>query len=493
MRSSEQGHHAERSRNRAPGRSSIHRFILAHRSKRRRTVRSALASSVAPVPLLSTRVLIYCTMRHVAYQFATLANDFRMPVPKASKAPPTLGIIPNGTTRVASISALPAVLERLGVRLEPMLDAVGLPRSPFEAADSVVDVGTAKRLLDLAAVRARCPHLGLLCGQRHRPETIGIAVRRAQCARDVGSVLRGSALKLHLDGHEFVRSLTVTPDVVEFGLRLATDRPGLTWPAVDLGMAGAFAIVQAVCGPEWTPTGVLLVRQSGRSCAPYDMFYGVPVQFGTNRNAMAGAAGSRRHPRQPGIARARAGRNRRPQPPSTVYRDTPRPARLHRPRRCVDPGSGGSVGPASKGPQPATGARENLGLRTPAAGALPDLARSAGEHVPDDQRHRRNPHLRLHRAMHTRAVTPIQPVVPSASIMLPVPTQRAPQPFDLSLDCWIAKSEPAQCLEISTPLCGRCTKPPRWRRPRRQPVEEWHPFALEVRWAGLPAAKLAAS
>ncbi|MFO1157973.1 MAG: AraC family transcriptional regulator [Reyranellaceae bacterium] len=209
-----------------------------------------------------------------------------MPVPKASKGPPTRGIISIGTTRVGSISALPAVLERLGVGLEPILDEVGLPRSLFESPDSLVDIGKAKRLLDLAAARAGCPHLGLLCGQRHRPETIGIAGRLAQNARDVGSALRGLTLNLHLNGHAFMPSLTVTADTAEFALRLATDLPGPTRPVVDLGMAGAFAIVQAICGPAWTPTGVLLVHQPGGSRVPYDKFYGVPVQFGSNRNAI---------------------------------------------------------------------------------------------------------------------------------------------------------------------------------------------------------------
>lgn len=250
--------------------------------------RSALpcAPSVAPVPLrLFHKSPSYCNLRDVAYQFATLANDFRMPVPKAIKPPQTL-CIPIGTTRVGSICALPAVLERLGVRLEPMLDEVGLPRSLFAAPDSVVDIGKAKRLLDLAAERTRCPYLGLLVGKRHRPETIGIAGRLAQSARDVGSALRGLALNLHLNGHAFVPSLTVTPDAAEFGLRLATDLPGPTRPVVDLGMAGAFAIVQAICGPQWSPTGVLLVHQPGGSRAPYDKVYGVRVQFGSNRNAI---------------------------------------------------------------------------------------------------------------------------------------------------------------------------------------------------------------
>ena len=194
--------------------------------------------------------------------------------------------MPVGTTRVASIGALPAVMDELGVRIQPLLDAVRLPRTLFEDPDRPVDLGKAIRLLKFAAQRADCPHLGLLCGQRHRPETIGIAGRIARNARDVGTALRGLALYLHLNGHAFVPSLTVAGDTAEFALHRVSDGPGRRL-VVDLGMAGAFAILRTVCGPQWRPLDVLLVHSPGGSRTPYDRYYGVPVRFGSDRDAIA--------------------------------------------------------------------------------------------------------------------------------------------------------------------------------------------------------------
>lgn len=210
-----------------------------------------------------------------------------MPGSKARKAPEPLGLVPVGTVRIASIDALRVVLGELGVPVGPLLDEVGLPRTLFDEPESVVDLGLATRLFDLAGARAACPHLGLLCGQRQRPETLGLAGRLARNARDVGTALRGLALNLHLNGHAFVATLTVTGDTAEFGMRLVNDVPTRRHTVVDFGLAGAFSIVRTVCGPTWRPTDVMLVHSPEGSRLPYDRFYGVPVRFGSDRDAIA--------------------------------------------------------------------------------------------------------------------------------------------------------------------------------------------------------------
>ena len=237
--------------------------------------------------------------------------------------------MPLGTTRVASIGALPDVLARLGQPLPPLLDAVGLPATLFEDHDRPVEVARAAALLALAAERSGCPHIGLLCGATYRPETLGLAGLLCRNARDVGSALRGLALNLHLNGHTFVPSLTVTGDTAEFGLRLLTDVPHDRY-VVDVGMAGAFAIVRALCGPGWSPLEVTLVHGADGRRSAYDRYYCLPVRLGSDRNGIVFAASwltrkvhganaaslllferelatiSRRHPMLPAVATRRA-------------------------------------------------------------------------------------------------------------------------------------------------------------------------------------------
>lgn len=192
-----------------------------------------------------------------------------------------------GTTRAGSLAALPLVLQQLGQPIAPLLASVGLPETLFDNPDTLVDLFQRARLLDLAAEKAGCPHLGLLCGAMHRPETIGLAGRLARNARDVGSALRGLTLNLHLNGHAFVPTLTLAGTTAEFGMHLVPDLPGPSRVTVDLGMAAAFSIVRALCGPGWAPLEVLLVHGPGGSRRPYDQYYGVPVRFGSDRNSIA--------------------------------------------------------------------------------------------------------------------------------------------------------------------------------------------------------------
>ncbi|MCA0301243.1 MAG: AraC family transcriptional regulator, partial [Proteobacteria bacterium] len=181
---------------------------------------------------------------------------------------------------------MPRVLRDLGCPLAPVLEDVGLPPDLFDDDDASLGVTEAFRLLNRAAERASCPHLGLLCGAQHRPETIGLAGRLAQNARDVGSALRGLALNLHLNGHVFVPTVTVAGDTAAFVLALIADVDEPARASVDLGFAGAFSIVRAICGPGWAPLDVLMVHAPAGSRRPYDRFFGTRVQFGCDRNAI---------------------------------------------------------------------------------------------------------------------------------------------------------------------------------------------------------------
>ena len=207
-------------------------------------------------------------------------------MPSRRPRSPVRGSAVVGTTRVGSLSALPRVLHALGCPVSAVLADVGLPADLFDDDDALLGVAQAFRLLNRAAERASCPHIGLLCGAQHRPETIGLAGRLSQNARDVGSALRGLTLNLHLNGHVFVPTLTLAGDTVEFVLTLVADVDEPSRTTVDLGFAGAFAIVRALCGPGWSPLGVLMVNSPVGSRRPYDRVFGTRVHFGCDRNAI---------------------------------------------------------------------------------------------------------------------------------------------------------------------------------------------------------------
>lgn len=195
-----------------------------------------------------------------------------------------------GTVRASGLGGLAVVLERMGVSPGPLLDAARLPRTLFDDPDELVAVGKAARLLDLAAERTNCPHLGLLCGESFRPDTLGVVGRLARNAVDVGSGLRGLILNLHLHGHAFVPTLTASSGTAELGLRLALELPGNTVPVIDLGMAASLMIVRGLCRPAWTPLEVLLARRPVAHRDHYERFFGAPVRFDSDRDGIVFSA-----------------------------------------------------------------------------------------------------------------------------------------------------------------------------------------------------------
>ena len=192
-----------------------------------------------------------------------------------------------GTVRAASLAGVPDVLAGFGVALDPLLDETGLPRTVLDDAETPVELVKGVRLLALAAERTGCPHVGLLCGQRLPIEVLGIVGHVARNADDVGIGLRGLILNLHLNGHAFVPVLTVTADLAEFVMRLTPDVDDNTDPAVDLGMAIACTAVRTLCGPDWAPAEVLLAHRTPVNRDPYERFFGAPVRFGREHNAIA--------------------------------------------------------------------------------------------------------------------------------------------------------------------------------------------------------------
>lgn len=192
-----------------------------------------------------------------------------------------------GTVRAGPLSGMAGALATFGLTLDPLLREVGLPPILFDDPGHLVDLGKAARLLALAAERTDCPHFGVLCGQSIRIDDLGIVGRMARNAGDVGSGLRGLVLNLHLNGHAFVPILSVTSGLAELALRLIADVEGNTDPAVDLGMAIACTAVRTLCGPAWAPTEILLAHRAPANREPYEKFFGAPVRFGREHNAIA--------------------------------------------------------------------------------------------------------------------------------------------------------------------------------------------------------------
>jgi hypothetical protein len=93
----------------------------------------------------------------------------------------------NGSVRVGTLQPLAEILLGMGVDPTKLLAECGVDPKVFENPENRIPLTLHNRLVALAVVRTRCPHLGLLVGQRDGLQSIGLAGLLARYSEDVES------------------------------------------------------------------------------------------------------------------------------------------------------------------------------------------------------------------------------------------------------------------------------------------------------------------
>jgi AraC-like DNA-binding protein len=170
-------------------------------------------------------------------------------------------------------------LVKLGVDFNSLVAEVGLNPQLLKSRTKFVPFTAIGRLMALAAGRMRCPHLGILVGQRttlaslgllgsllRNSETVGDALRALEthlCVRD-----RGGVIGLGVYGETAVLSYAPYEPEAE-GAALHSER----------ALAKATNVLRELGRADWAPLEVLLPRSAPLNTAPYRTFFHAPVRF----------------------------------------------------------------------------------------------------------------------------------------------------------------------------------------------------------------------
>jgi AraC-like DNA-binding protein len=194
--------------------------------------------------------------------------------------------VKEGMVRVAPLRHIPEVLSAFGLPIEPLFDDVGLPRNVFTRPENTVPVEAIAQLLALCAERAKCPHFGLLAGQKAMPASLGLIGLSMLHSINVGAALRGLILTLHLNGRAVVPALVVRDDMAVFSLSLYGDFTVGAQQVADFTIAIACTLMRAMCGPKWVPGEVLFSHRAPGDRRPYSRFFKAPLRFGADHTAL---------------------------------------------------------------------------------------------------------------------------------------------------------------------------------------------------------------
>ena len=194
--------------------------------------------------------------------------------------------VKEGMVRVAPMRHIPEILSGFGLPIEPLLDEVGLPRNVFAQAENTVSVEAMAQVVALCAERAKCPHFGLLVGQKAVPASLGLVGLAMLHSADVGTAIRGLILTLHLHGRAVVPTLVVRDDTATFGLSLYGDYSVGARHVADFSIAMMCNLMRAMCGTKWIPSEVLLSYRAPADRRPYNRFFKAPLQFSADHTAL---------------------------------------------------------------------------------------------------------------------------------------------------------------------------------------------------------------
>ncbi len=184
-----------------------------------------------------------------------------------------------GVIRVGVAKEIVPLLRSFVADPDDVIRQAGLDPRLFDDENNVMPYAAFGRLLTRCVAQTRCPHFGLLVGQRGTLSTIGPVGGLMQHSPTVGESLGTLVAHLHLHDRGAAQTLTASGDVAMLGY--AVYQPGVESPdqISDAAMAIAVNIMRALCGGDWELDEVLLPRHAPADPEPYRRFFRAPVRF----------------------------------------------------------------------------------------------------------------------------------------------------------------------------------------------------------------------
>jgi AraC-like DNA-binding protein len=191
-----------------------------------------------------------------------------------------------GTVRVATFQALPAVLRGLGVNPAEVLAEVGLDLELFEIPDNRISLAARGRLLGHCVARTGCHHLGLLLGQRGGLRSFGLVGSLMKHAPNVRTALRSLVSYMHANVQGAVVALTEDDATALLSYDINQSRVSAIDQACDGAVAMMLNIMRDLCGSNWKPLEVWFAHRKPADIRPFRNFFRAPLYFDAKQSGL---------------------------------------------------------------------------------------------------------------------------------------------------------------------------------------------------------------
>ena len=188
--------------------------------------------------------------------------------------------------RSAGLAYYPDVARSVGLDPRLMMRKVRLPLACLEQPDTRIAVTSLRRLLEISATESGAEDFGLRLaelGGLTNLGPVGLIVREQATIADAIEAL-SRFIHVHHDGMRL--DVTRNDKSVTITMHLRGHHPSAPRQSIDMALGSVHRIIQSLSGSSWRPQEVHLHYPPPRDRKRYREFYGCPVIFNADADAI---------------------------------------------------------------------------------------------------------------------------------------------------------------------------------------------------------------
>lgn len=193
--------------------------------------------------------------------------------------------MPRATASANVLTGFAALMRAQGGDPAQLLRRARIPFSALSDPQARLPVAAIVRLLEDSAQRFDCPDLGLRLSQARRLSHFGVVGQLARDEPDVRHALQAISAWLYLHS-EVILDLQEGEGSVALCVYHGEALAASSTQVIDLVAGGVFQIMRHLCGPQWRPRAVCLAHPTPADVRPYRRYFGCPVAFDADGNAL---------------------------------------------------------------------------------------------------------------------------------------------------------------------------------------------------------------
>ncbi len=190
------------------------------------------------------------------------------------------------TVRIATLTALPVVLKKLGYDPATVLAEKGFELSLFDNPENLISYAKRSQLIKHCVSKTHCQHFGHLIGRQTDATSFGLVGLLVQQSPNVATALHSLVHFAHLHVRGAVVYLEEKDDMAFLGYSIIQTGIEAREQIEDGAVTIAFNILRQLCGPTWQPLNVLLAHRKPNDVRPLRQFFKTPLSFDAERNGV---------------------------------------------------------------------------------------------------------------------------------------------------------------------------------------------------------------